>query len=396
MLYLSFNFSVLREHLTPINIREIIDVDLLSSNQLGNTVTFYERQFPDLTNFDIALVGVQEDRGAMKNVGCRMAPNKIRKFFYRLFDWQEGSKIIDLGNINNSLSKEETYEKLASVVKGLKETNTVAVILGGSNDLLYAMCQAYENQHINLVSVDEQFDFQLSDTVNHSDSTVLSSNLLQHIIADKSIHLNNYSLIGYQTHLSNPAVVNTIERNYFEAYRLGNVRENLEEVEPIFRDADVIGVDVSAVKQSDAPGNKNASPNGFYAEEICRMMRYAGISNKVSSLGLFEFNPDFDKNNQTAQLFAQMVWYFASGYYARKTGDPLSTPNKFVKYLVTAKETELKFWKHEANEKWWLEMPHKEGGETKFIACSYTDYQIALNGELPDRWLMALHKLSYA
>ncbi|MFN8133913.1 MAG: hypothetical protein U0Z17_01300 [Bacteroidales bacterium] len=33
------------------------------------------------------------------------------------------------------------------------------------------------------------------------------------------------------------------------------------------------------------PGNANAIPNGFYGEEACQLMRYAGMSDKISSIG---------------------------------------------------------------------------------------------------------------
>ena len=43
------------------------------------------------------------------------------------------------------------------------------------------------------------------------------------------------------------------------------------------------------VRLSDNPSVIDGSPNGFYAEEICQIMRYAGISGRLKSLGIFNY-----------------------------------------------------------------------------------------------------------
>jgi len=121
---------------------------------------------------------------------------------------------------------------------------------------------------------------------------------------------------------------------YFDTYRLGIVRSNMEEVEPMVRNADMISVDIGCVRASDAPGNANASPNGFYGEEVCQIMRYAGMSDKMSSVGLYEYNPRFDRNNQTAKLISQLIWYFVDGFYNRKDEFPLNKKKEVIKFRV--------------------------------------------------------------
>ena len=57
--------------------------DSYSEHQLGKTVFVYtaDSEFPDLTDIDMAIVGVCEDRSAYTNVGCAEAPNKVRDYF---------------------------------------------------------------------------------------------------------------------------------------------------------------------------------------------------------------------------------------------------------------------------------------------------------------------------
>ncbi len=382
----------MKEFFNPINISEVIGHFDLDERQWGNCIEAYDFNFIDIKKIDIAVIGIEEDRGSIRNIGSKLAPKKIRQELYQLFNWETSFKVADLGNLRLGLSKEETYERLSKVLHELNKEKVLTIILGGSNDLLYAVCKGLTHlkEGINLVNIDETFDVYTSKKKDQIEQ-INAKNFLGYIFNDKSIHLYNYSHVGYQSYLTDPTVLSLIEKNYFEAYRLGNVRENLSEIEPIIRDADVVGIDISAVRQSDAPGNKNASPNGFFAEEACQIMRYAGMSNQLNTIGFFEYNPDFDKNNQTAKLMAQMIWYYVRGYYNRKSGGPTIDPQNFVKYIVNIKDSELVFWKHKSNERWWLEMPTKSERH-KFIACSYSDYQIACNDEFPDRWLMALHK----
>jgi len=44
--------------------------------------------------------------------------------------------------------------------------------------------------------------------------------------------------------------------------------------------------------------------------EAAGSFRYAGMSDKLSSFGIYEINPLFDNHDQTSHLAAQMIWYF--------------------------------------------------------------------------------------
>ena len=89
--------------------------------------------------------------------------------------------------------------------------------------------------------------------------------------------LFNYSNIGNQSFLNSQETLELIHDLYFDSYRLGVVRSDIEEVEPILRNADILSVDLSSVRLSDAPATYEGSPNGFYGEEMCQILRYAGL-----------------------------------------------------------------------------------------------------------------------
>ena len=167
-----------------------------------------------------------------------------------------------------------------------------------------------------------------------------------------------------------------------------------------FRNADLFSFDISAIRQSDAPGNGNATPNGFYGEEACQIARYAGLSDKVSSAGFFEMNPDHDRNGQTAHLLAQMIWYFIDGFYNRQQDHPALVADNCIRYTVQVSDFEdgIVFYKNKLTERWWMEIKCSESVREKYkrhyiVPCTADDYQTALADEIPDRWWQASQKL---
>lgn len=369
-----------------------------SGMQLGNEVVFAgKNEYPDnLNGFDLAIIGVNESRRSLNNQGCSLAPDHIRNFLYRLAPLKEKIKMIDLGNIKKGEQVSDTYFALKQTLGELLQSGTMPLVLGGSQDLTYSMYLAFEETRriINMVEIDSRIDHRQDSEMPDA------SSYLSHIILRKPNFLFNYANLGYQSYFVDSSLLRLFDDLYFDAYRLGKVRENLSEAEPVLRNADLLSVDMGAIRQSDAPGTGNASPNGFYGEEICQLMRYAGISSKLSALGFFELNPGHDHNGQTAHLAAQMIWYFLEGYINRTEDFPKENSKGFMKYIVDAQGNgdDMVFYKSKQTDRWWMQLPvsknkAKEYARHIMVPCSYSDYQQACNQEIPDRWWKAYQKL---
>lgn len=385
-------------YLNPIDLSGYEFADKASRRRLGDVVNAYlnNRSFPELKDFDIAIIGVLEDRNTVGNKGCAAAPDQIRKYFYQLYEGAYKTRLVDLGNIKSGHTIEDTYFALSSVVKELLKQNIVPVIIGGGQDLTYANYQAYEDlgQIINIVAIDPIFD------LGKTEQEMSSQSYLSKIILHQPNYLFNFSNIGYQTYFVDQDAIELMKNLFFDAYRLGFVRSKIDEVEPIVRNADLVSFDISAIRHSDAPGNKNVAPNGFYGEEACQIARYAGMSDKLTSIGFYEMNPEFDNHGQTAHLVAQMIWYFVDGFYNRKDEFPHKDKRQFVKYhvAITGEKDDLVFYKSKKSDRWWMEVPIRSQNKVKFkrhhmIPCSYHDYQIACDNDIPDRWWQAYQKL---
>ena len=384
----------LEEYFTPLDIELPETVE--NSTNYGSIFKIYSvgNNFPDLDEIDLVILGVPEERGAYNNRGCKNSPDIIRRKLYELNSGDYIVRISDIGNLILGNTIEDTYVAMANVCTHLLKKGILPIILGGSQDLTYAQYKSYAplGKMINMVSLDSQFD------LGTSKSELNSRTYLGKIITDEPNILFNYSNVGFQSYFVGSEAVSLMKKLYFDIYKLGQIRLDIGEVEPIIRNSDMLTFDVSSVRFSDAPGNANCSPNGFYGEEICQIFRYAGITDRLTTLGIYEINPEIDVHNQTSFLIAEMLWYFIDGFYNRKKEDPENSMDNFVKYRVNVKtlNQELVFYKSKITDRWWMDISGtltKTGyGRNKFLPCSYSDYLEAINNEIPTRWWQIFYK----
>jgi formiminoglutamase len=269
------------------------------------------------------------------------------------------------------------------------------IIIGGTHDLDYGQFAAYETMEklVSLLNIDAFVD--LEDKKESGESRQHIHKILLH----EPNFLFSYTHLAYQSYLIDPMSVSVLEKLYFDAFRIGQMRTNLQEMEPAIRNADMMSFDITAIRSSDAPGNGNAQPFGLTGEEACQICWYAGLNEKLSSAGFYEYNPAFDNAQKgTASVVATMIWYFIEGYYHRKNEQNFKS-NDFMKYSVsmTAEPAVLTFYKSKVSEKWWLEVPYPNGkkrySRNSIVPCSYSDYQTAMKGEVPERYISMLAKL---
>lgn len=360
-------------------------ISTLSNQTLGKKVVLHtQTDFPVLENIALAIITVNESRGAAKeNEDCNF--DRFRKEFYSLYPGNWNVSLADLGTIEAGASIEDTYFVLKKLVEELVKKKIIPIVIGGSQDLTYAMYRAYDNldQMVNLVAVDNQFDFA-------KENALPSNSYLSKIIIEEPTNLFNYANLGYQTYYNSQEEIDLIEKMYFEAYRLGEVATNIAVAEPVFRDADLVSIDVTAVQSSFSGNFMQFNPNGFNGKEICSLTRYAGISDKVTSFGVFNFNV----TSQEAVLIAQMVWYFIEGFSFRSNEYPFGSKEKYIKYIVPIDDEELVFYKSHISGRWWIEIPFLTNVNNKLkrvtlLPCTNEDYLAACEQEIPERWWKA-------
>ncbi len=374
---------------------ESIHENITSPASFCKSIRIFGDKMPSYREAHIAIFGVKESRGGENNAGASDAPDEIRKKLYNLKKGNGSYRIVDLGNLNPGRDLDETYVRISEVCRMLLEHNVLPVILGGTHDLDYGQYVGYETMSklVSLLNIDAYLDLE-----DRNGSTANQQHINK-ILLHEPNYLFSYTHLAYQSYLIDATQVAVLEKLYFEAFRIGQMRTGLQEMEPVIRNADMLSFDVTAIRSSDAPGNALAQPFGLTGEEACQICWYAGQNEKLSSIGFYEYNPGYDDvHKKTASVVATMIWYFIEGFYHRKREQNFKS-NDFLKYVAAlhAEPETITFYKSKVSEKWWMEVPYPAGREryarNSIVPCSYSDYQLATSGEVPERYITTLARL---
>jgi formiminoglutamase len=375
------DFESILDFLEPINLYELSDDEGYKQTQLGKHILVNEDFFPDLQSADLVIVGFGETRGMQPSVDVNMGPNAIRKEFYSLFQWHTDVQVADVGNVRPGASLQDSYAALKSVVNELIRHNKRVIILGGSHDLTSAQYKAYADleQIIEATCVDAKIDLNM-------DSVLPADHFLMEMLVGEPNFIRHYNHIGFQSYFVHPTMLETIDKLGFDCFRVGRVKEKMDEMEPVIRNSNLFSFDISAIQNSHAPANR-ITPNGFTGEEACMLMQYAGMSQNVNTIGIYGYLPEQDQHALTARQISHMLWYLMDGVNKGKHEAKLEDRDSFNEFKLAFAELETTFLQSKRTGRWWMEVP-----DGKMIACSHLDYMIASANDIPERWLRAAER----
>lgn len=379
------------DFLVPVSQKVLAFSELLPPQSLGKNIHIHTEQkgLPVFANASIAIFGVLESRNAFEQKIERLDMDGIRIQLYKLMAGNWNTTILDIGDVEEGDTVEDTYFVVKQITSGLLEEKIIPLIIGATQDITFPTYRAFDQirSMVNLVSVDSRFDF------GEDEELVSSHSYMSKIITDKPNNLFNFSNIGYQSYYIAQEEIDLMERLFFDAYRLGDITSNIELAEPVLRNAHLVSMDLRAIRASEMGMSQGFSPNGFTGREICAIARYAGISDKVRLFGVYEG----ENNPQAHQLIAQIIWYFLEGTSFRITEHPSSSNEDFSKFTVPMDAEELIFYKSHVTERWWVEVPsiyaeHTKTNSFTLLPCTESDYLDACNQNIPERWFKAYKK----
>jgi arginase family enzyme len=371
------DFALLQDYLNPISKADLNDEFEYDAYQIGAVCDCYEEgHTPDLDAANIILLGAAEERGYGPGKKGPDAADAVRREFFSLYYWHRDVKIADLGNLRNGNTLEDTYAGLKTVLGELINANKTVIILGGSHDLTYAQYKAYASQKyvIEVTVADALIDLK-------EESPIPADSFLMEMLTEQPNYIRHYNHLGFQSFYVHPRMLETLDKLRFDLYRLGKVRENLEEMEPVLRNTDMLSLDINVIKSADAPAN-HLSPNGLGSDEACTIARYAGMSTRLSTFGIYGYRPEKDRQQLTAKQIAQMIWYFADGLAIKNKEAEIHDREAFWEFNIVCGDIDTMFLKSKKTGRWWMQVPGKE-----FLPCAYNDYLLASNNEIPERWL---------
>jgi len=324
--------------------------------------------------------------------GNPLAANQIRSYLFGLSALMPKGLVADLGNFREGKTPADTRAGLADVITELGKAGKIVVLLGTGMHLMPVVGKAYNRLEVpfNLTVVDSRIDLM---SPENSDKSLY----LNEMVTDPEGRLFDFCHLGHQAYLNDPLATDRLSELLFDHFRLGILRDDLREAEPVMRNSDIAFFSLSSVRQPEAPGTTFPSANGFTGEEACQLARYAGLSDRLTLLALTDYEPARDTSGQTAGLAAQLIWFFLQGVSQRKAEYPFTDIKDYQKYTVNLAQSghELVFFKSPLSNRWWMQVPYPDPKYQRsvIIACSLRDYQTACDGDIPDRWLNTYRRL---
>jgi hypothetical protein len=368
-------FESIIDFLDPVDLPQILEDGDLKEGQFGKSIDMFQDAFPDLTHADIIIASCDELRGDGQLGSASAETDAVRKELYSLYYWHKQIKLADVGKIKIGMHVSDTYAAIKTVAKEIIQQNKVFLLIGGSHDLSLAVYEAYRemNKIIEVTGIDAYIDLSL-------DNPVRSKNFLMELLTGDPNFIRHYNHMGFQSYYIHPHMLETMDKLRFDCYRLGKVKENIEEMEPSFRSSDMAMFDVAALGA--ATFWDGSSPNGFNGEEACTLMRYAGMSDRLKALGIYGYDKKRDPQLNLAKQISQMIWYYIDGVQYGRTEANLNEQEMFIECHLEFAAIETTFLKSRKTGRWWMKMP-----DGKYVPCTESDFNAAGNNELPERWL---------
>ncbi|MCT4648600.1 MAG: arginase family protein [Carboxylicivirga sp.] len=351
-------------------------------------ISFHKQERINWDKVDVAIIGVADGRWSSKK-GVDKTPDLLRPYLYGLRTVSKPLNIVDMGNVLGA-TVDDRYTALEEVVYQLIQEEVLPLVIGGSQDYTLPLCGALKKKidQFRLAVVDSRIDWQSPDRDFSSEA------FLGYLCDDDRRTPRDLSVIGVQKYLYSNWQEKKLLNRYFDFLRMGQIRQEGHRVaEPWLRDADAVSFDMTVVRQCDQPAHELPMPNGLTGEELCQFGWYAGLSDKLKVIGLFELDTLLDINNQGVGLGAQLVWHILEGIALRYKDYPVKALEGYRQFVVHLEDYEfdITFYHNQENDRWWVEIPGKDK-QTEVMACGRADFETASKNEIPERWFRFIRK----
>ncbi len=335
--------------------------------QIGNRIT------NDIKESSIVLLFVSDYRGANGDAESQDFTG-IRREFYKLSQLDFDIPIIDLGDLVSGKTPQDSHYILQEVLSACHQKGAIPVIIGGSNDLAFSLFSALNlhQDNINYTQISNVVSLKQGDEIHES-------NFLSKILGAKNFSIKNYHHLGYQKHLNEMDSVKLIKEVQFDIIRLAEMMNATEKTEPYFRKADLVTVNCDAVETFADAFSMNPQVNGLNKREICAYMKEIGLSERLKSVGIFNYNI-YSDSQLNHQLLAQMIWYLVEGINIQRSHPK---EKSYETFYVLINDEQYAFRREVFSNLWYF---GDDEDTNNCIPCSRSDFDEAKKGFLSPRF----------
>lgn len=279
----------------------------------------------DYQNAEIVIIGCPQDEGVRRNhgrTGAALAPEAIRRQFYRLTPFNFHKRVFDLGDVIIGPTLEETHNAHAAVVAQVLRDGKRCIVLGGGNDISYpdgkAMAEVFGPEWWLAINVDSHLDVRIAPEAN-------SGTPYRQLLDEGHLKPEYFFEVGFQTHFCSPVYydyirsigVNRISLELLRSRSEADIELKEAIKQKFIRHSESLntffGFDLDVVRSADAPGTSAPSPLGLRAGEFIQLVKYAASLANTRIIEFSEVNPNFDQDDRTAKLVAIAMHRFCTG-----------------------------------------------------------------------------------
>lgn len=276
------------------------------------------------------LIGFSSDEGVSRNkgrVGAYHAPDLIRTQLASLPIHHE-TLFYDAGNVYcNDKDLEKAQKMLGTKVFNCLKQGLTPLVLGGGHEVAYgsflgsSQFAKENNKRIGLINFDAHFD--LREDVQSTSGTPFYQAFQLSTQHNQPFH---YLCLGIARQSNTTILFNrasTLGVDYVMDYEMdystlpsikNRMAHFLDKVDLIH-----ISIDLDVFPQSQAPGVSAPTPYGVDYKIVFPLLQYLFESGKTALLEIAEYNPLFDRDNQTAKLASHIIYEFVHGISLNST-----------------------------------------------------------------------------
>lgn len=264
----------------------------------------------------VGMLGYAVDKGIELNkgrIGAKKGADAIKQEFAKLPDLSECESLIDYGNVEHTEGElSSTQEEMARLSAQVIKQHNQTFLIGGGHDVAYAQYLAtrnvYPDASIGIINIDAHFD-------TRPDSEPTSGTMFRQIL-DHDDNAN-YLVLGLAQGGNTRSLYDYAnEKGIIYVYAdelLQQVSPTIKDkVERFIHDHDTImfTICMDVIDSAFAPGVSAPSVLGLYPHDVFDISKRVILSEKVSSISIAETNPDYDIDNRTSKLAANLIHHF--------------------------------------------------------------------------------------
>jgi formiminoglutamase len=248
----------------------------------------------------VLLWGYACDKGVEANfgrLGSKTGPQSIREALYRLPAVDQELEILDFGDFSeDNLTLIDLHQQARSMLLPLVKSKALSISLGGGHD--WAAVD-FDWKDLQVVHVDAHLDVRPF-RENEAHSGMPFRYLVQRGV--------KVFALGIQKEFNSREHFDWAQKKFsalwalddLEKVSVAEIVKSLDFTHPV-----ALSLDMDAFAQSVSPGVSAPSPRGVSVEYVAALID--ALRGKLLHMGIYELNPSFDRDAQSARLAAYFI-----------------------------------------------------------------------------------------